>query len=158
MHCRGVQYLAFFDKCQLGGSTANIDIQNSRATVVRRLCGTRTIGSQHRLHVMPGCCANKFPPLLGNHAGNCRRVLATQGLTGKDHDTSIDIIRMQLGRGIGLINNNAQRLFVNPRLALIRRQCHRRLVNRFTGFNDIAAGKILPPAAQRKSRKHDLRA
>ena len=157
MHCGGMQYLALFNHAQLGGAAANIDIQDSFAAVVRRFCCARTVCRQHRLHMMASGGANEFSALLCNECRNALRVFATQGLTGQNHHAGIDIVRVQLGRGVRLINDFTQSAFVNARFALIRRQRYRRLIDCFARFDDIAAGKILAATAQGQFGKNDLR-
>src|SRR5205807_230459 len=80
------------------------------------------------LHVMPGGGADEFAALLGEDFGDALRVLAAERLAGEDHCASVDLVGMQAGGVVGLVDDAPERGIVDALLALVRRERDRRLI------------------------------
>ena len=148
--------LAAFDNGQLGGAAADINIEDPFAGLVRGARRARAIRCQHGFHVMACGGADELTALFGQDRRDRLRVLAPQRLTGQDHGTGVNVVGMQAGALVGLIDNGAQRRFINTGLALIRCECNRRLIQRLARDHEIAAGEVFPHAPQFNARKNHL--
>ncbi len=130
VHCGGAQHLAAFQQRQLGRAAADIDIQHALAQIMRGARRAGSIGGEHRFHMVSGRGTDEFAALVGQQVRNGLRVLAPQRFAGENHGAGIDLVRMQAGRVIGLVNDRPERTLVDAGLALIRSERNRRLVQR----------------------------
>jgi hypothetical protein len=105
---------------------------------------------------MAGGGANEIAALLRQQLGDALGVLAAQRLAGQDHRPGIDLVGIELGGGIGLIDDLLQAGIVNALLAGIGRERHRRLVQRLARNHVVAAGQVLAIAAQVDAREDHL--
>ena len=158
MHGRGRDHLALLDQAELGGAAADVDVEDALALVAGNPRGAGAVGGQHRFHVMAGGGGDEFAALLGQDRGDALRVLAPQRLAGEDDHAGIDVVGMQFGGGIGVVDDGAELGVVDALLALVGRQRDRRLEQGLAGDDVVAAGQILGEAAQMHAREDDLRA
>src|SRR3974377_547199 len=119
MQGRRVYDMACVNDRELRGTPANVHCDNSFLRIVRNASGAGTIGSQHRLHVMPGAGTHEFASVTGNYAGNCRCVLSAQRLAGKDHNTGVDILRKETRGVIGFVKDRCWRRLLDTFVASV---------------------------------------
>ena len=158
MHGCGSNHLAVLDQAEFGGAAADIDVEDALVLVAGDARGAGAVGRQHRFHVMAGGGGDEFAALLGQDLGDALRVLAAQRLARKNNHAGIDLVGMQAGRVIGVVDDGAELFVVDALLALIGRQRHRRLEQGLARDDVIAAGQILGQPAQIDAREDDLRA
>ena len=158
VHRCGRTQLAVFDQTELGCPAANVDIQYARRFVIRAARRTRAVNSQHALHVVPCCCADELAALLGQHRRNGLTVFTTQRLAGQDHRAGIDVVGMHTGCRVGALDDFAQRMGIDERVTLVRRQRVRRLVNRLARDHHITCRQLVGDALQVNFRKDHLSA
>ena len=143
MHGRGRDHLAVLDQAELGGAAADVDVEDALVLVAGDARGARAVGRQHRFHVMAGGGGDEFAALLRQDLGDALRVLAAQRLAGEDHHAGVDLVGMQAGGVIGVVDDGAELCVVDALLALVGRQRHRRLEQGLARDDVIAAGQIL---------------
>ena len=158
MHGGGGDHLAVLDQAELCGAAADIDVEDALVLVAGNARGAGAVGRQHRFHVMAGGGGDEFAALLGQDLGDALRVLAAQRLAGQNDHAGVDIVGMQIGGVIGVVDDGAELFVVDALLALIGRQRHRRLEQGLARDDVIAAGQILGQPAQIDARENDLRA
>src|SRR5580692_4131617 len=107
---------------------------------------------------LAGGGGDEFAALLGQDLGDALRVLAAQRLARKNNYAGVDLVGMQIGGVIGVVDDGAELFVVDALLALIRRQRHRRLEQGLARDHVIAAGQILGQPAQVDPREDHLRA
>ena len=107
---------------------------------------------------MAGGGGDEFAALLGQDLGDALRVLAAQRLAGENDHAGVDVVGMQIGGVIGVVDDGAELFVVDALLALIGRQRHRRLEQGLARDDVIAAGQILGQPAQIDAREDHLRA
>ena len=156
MHRGGGDHLAFFEQRELRCAAADVDVEDALVLVVRDPRGARTVGRQHRLHVMTGGGGDEVAALLGEEPRDRLGVLAPQRLAGEDDDAGVDILRLDAGRRIGLVDDAGERAVVDALVALVGRERHRRLVERLARDHVVAAGEVLAVAAQIDAGENDL--
>ena len=107
---------------------------------------------------MAGGGADQLAAFFGQQFGDGLRIFAAQRLAGEDHHAGVDVVRPQFGGGVGLIDDGAKARAVDVLLAQVRRERHRRTIQRLARRDVIAAGEILAEAAQMHFGEDDLRA
>ena len=125
----GLQF-ALVDQAELAGAAADVDVEDSGRVVERAPRRARTVHRQHALHVVAGGGADELAALLGQDRCDRLRVLAPQGFAGEDHCAGVDVVGMQSGAGIRLLDDLPERRDVDQRVALVGGQRVRRLVQR----------------------------
>ena len=148
VHGRSRDDIALLDHRQLCGAAADVDVEDALVVVVRDQRGARAVGGQHRLHVVAGGGGDEVAALLGQEPRDRLGVLAAQRLTGEDDHAGVDVLRLDAGGRVGLIDDGAELAVVDALVALIRRERHRRLIERFPRHHVVAAGQVLAVAAQ----------
>ena len=76
--------------------------------LVRRLRGAGAVGRQHRFHVMAGGGADELAALLRQELGDAFGVLAPQRLAGEDHGAGVDLVGVEPGRLVGVVDDAAR--------------------------------------------------
>ena len=107
---------------------------------------------------MAGGGGDEFTALLGQDRGDALGILASQSLAGENDHTGIDLVGVQIGGDVSVVDDGAELGVIDALLALVRRQRHRRLEQCLARDDVIAAGQILGEAAQVNAREDDLRA
>ena len=158
MHRGGRDHLAVLDQTELGGAAADVDVENALCLVAGHPRGARAVGREHRLHVMAGGRRDEFAALLGEDRGDAFGVLAPQRLAGQNDHAGIDLVGIEPGGVVGVVDDGAELGVVDALLAPIGRQRDRRLEQCLARDDVVAAGQILGQAAQVDARKYDLRA
>src|SRR5260221_8547023 len=74
---------------ELGGTATDVYVQDMPTLVVRALRRPRTIGGEHRFHVVAGGGADGLARHLGPQPPERPRVLAPQRLAGEDHPARV---------------------------------------------------------------------
>ena len=143
---------ALVDQGELGGAAADVDVEDELAPIVGHPRGPRAVGSQQRLHVVAGRRADELAALVGEKVGDRFRIFPAQCFAGEDDCAAVDLVRMEARTLIGVVDDVAQRAIVDALLALIRRQCDRRLIQRLARHHEVAAGEVLSQAAQVQAR------
>jgi hypothetical protein len=92
---------------------------------------------------MAGSGGDELAARLGQHRGDALRILAAQRLAGEDHHAGVDIVGMDAGGHVGVVDDLAEFLVVDALFALVRGERHRRLKHRLARHHVIAAGQIL---------------
>ena len=156
VHGGGRDHLALLDQAELGGAAADVDVEDALALVAGDPRGARAIGREHRLHMMAGGGGDEFAALLGENRGDCLGVLAPQCLAGENNHAGIDLVGIEIGGDVGVVDDGAKLGVVDAFLALIGRERDRRLKQRLAGNDVIAAGQILSQPAQVDAREDDL--
>ena len=100
-----VHDLPGLDDGQLRGAAADIDVEKRGAAIVRRLGGPRSVGREHRLHVVSGRRADELAPDLRQHVGNRLGILAPQRLAGEDHRAGVHVVRMHASGFVGRVDD-----------------------------------------------------
>ncbi len=149
---------ALFQDGELGRAATDVDVEDALVLVVRDPRRARAVGRQHRLHVVAGSGGDEVAALLGQEPRDRLGVLAPQRLAGEDDHAGIDVLRLDAGSRVGLIDDGGERAVVDALVALIRRERHRRLIERFARHHVVAAGQILAVAAQIDAGEDHLRA
>lgn len=65
---------------------------------------------------------DEIAALLRKQTSNRARILAPQRFAGQDHDTGVDVLRVNAAFLVGVLDNRAKLVVVDPFLALIWRQ------------------------------------
>ena len=113
----GGHQLTVLNQTQLGGATANVDVQDALLVVVTAFGSTRAIHRQHRLHVMACSGADKLAALLCQYGSNRLAVFPAQGFTGQDHRARIHFIRVQTRLLVRLVDDGPQGFGVHQGVA-----------------------------------------
>ena len=108
--------------------------------------------------MVSGGGGDEIAALLRQQGGNRLGILAAQRLAGEDDHAGVDIPRRNARRGIGLLDDGAERDVVDALVARIGRQRHRRLEQGLARHDVVTAGKVLAVAAKIDAREDDLRA
>ena len=85
-------------------------------------------------------------------------IFAAERFAGENDDAGVDIVGMKPRLPIRVINDRSERALVDPRLTLVRRQRHRRLIERFARIDEVSTGQILSPPPHSQPGEHGLRA
>ena len=121
VNCRGRHQLTVLYQTQLGGTTANVDVQDALFVVVAAFGCARAINGQHGFHVVTCCGTNKFTALFCQHSGNRLAVFAAQGFTGEDHRARVHFVGVQTRLLVCLVDDRTQCLGVHQGIALVGR-------------------------------------
>src|SRR5262245_45501644 len=143
---------AFVHYRQLRGAAADVDIEYALVLVVRDARRARPVGGKHRFQVVAGGGAYEFAAFLGEQRRDRLGVLPAQRLPGQDHHAGIDLVGMQPGLRVGLVDDFRQPLVVDPFLVAVRSELDRRLEQGFARNHAIAAGEVLAEPAQVDAR------
>ena len=143
---------------ELRGSTANVDIEDTLTGVVGDARRPRAESCKHCFHVMAGGRADEIATVMRYDVGDSARVLAPQRLAGQDHRSGVHIIRLNVGGGVGLIYDPAERRLVDHVAVGIRREGNGRLVDLLSRRHGVAARELLAEPAHLYARKDHLRA
>ena len=72
--------------------------------------------------------AHELPALLGKDGGDVFGIVAAQRLAGQDHHAGVDVVGMDARGRIRVVDDRAERPVIDPVLARVRREPHRRLM------------------------------
>ncbi len=118
----GLLHLAVHHDRELGGAAADVDVDDAAILVVRALRRARAVGGEHRFHVVAGGGADEFAADLREQLADRLRVLAAQRLAGEDHRAGIDLIGMDAGAGVGILDDLADGILVDAHIARVGRE------------------------------------
>jgi len=105
---------------------------------------------------MRWCAALELAALLRDDAGDGLRILAAQRLAGEDHRAGVDIVGVDAGGMIGVVDDGAELRLVDVFFAAIGRERDAGLEQGFPRHHEIAARQVLAEAAQMDAREDDL--
>ena len=143
---------------QLRRAAPDVDVQDARLPVVADLRRARSVGRQHRLHVVAGGRGQEVAPLPRHDFGDGLGVLAAQRLARQDHHAGVDVGGPDRRFGIGVVDDRAERLGVDLGFAAERREADRRGVGGLAVDDHVARGMAVGLPLQVDGRKDDLRA
>jgi hypothetical protein len=158
MEGRGRDHLSLVDDRELRRAPADVEIEDAAAGVMGCLGGTRAVGGEHRLHVVPGRRADELAAMLRDDARDGLSVLAPQGLAREDHDAGVDLVGVDAGGLVRIVDDVAEAALVDALLALIRRQGDGRLEQGLARNDVIPARKLFTQAPEVQAREDHLRA
>src|SRR5581483_704531 len=153
---RGGEHAAVLDDRELGRATADVDVEQARAAVLRGLRRSGAEGGEHRLHVMAGARADQVAAAVRDHRGDRAGVLAAQRFPGQDHHAGVDVRGLHARLRIGLVHDGAELRGIDAIVLAVGRERHGRLEKRLARDDDVAAGERLAVPAQREAREDDL--
>ena len=107
--------------------------------------------------MVAGGRGDEVAALLGQEPGDRLGILAPQRFAGEDDDAGIDILRLDTGGRVRPIDDGGERAVVDALVALVGRERHRRLIERFPRHHVVAAGQVLTVATQIDAGEDHLR-
>jgi len=108
--------------------------------------------------MMAGRRADELAAVLGKQFGNGLCILPSQGFPRQDDHPRIDLVRVQPGLGVGVVDDVGERRLVNTFLVMVRSERDGRLEQGLAGYHAVAAGEIFAQSPQVDAREYDLRA
>ena len=100
----------------------------------------------------------KSPPCSASRLRDRLRVVAPQRLAGEDHHAGVDVLGVERGLLVGVVDDGAELDVVDPLLALIGRERDRRAEQRLAPDHVVAAGQLLAQPPQMHLGEDHLRA
>ena len=148
-----VLHLAVGADRDLRGAAADIDIHHHAFVADRARRGARAVGRHHGFQAVAGAHRDELAGLLGEQFADGARVLALHRDAGEDQRAGVDLVGIDLGVGVFLGDEGAERLGVDGVLGGIRRQQDVGGVERLALGDDVAAVEPL----QHDAREHQMR-
>ena len=135
----GNRTAAAVDACKLGRAAADINVQQGDAARFRQRHRARAVRRQPRFELVAGAGADEFPRLRGEELVDGARVLALDRLAGEDHRAAVDLIFVETGVAVAVIDEIAECAGVDQAIRTKRRQQDRRAPHDVAADHDKAA-------------------
>ena len=158
LHRRRVKDIPTLDQGQFRGASTDIDVEHRCPALARRLGRARAIRGKHGLRVVTGRHPEKLLTPLPERIGDRRDVLPTLRLTCEHNGTGVYGVRIDVGEGVGLVDEAADGLAIDMLLADVRGQHDRRLIHRLVACHTRPTRRLFRESMESHAGEHHLSA
>ena len=148
-----IDHLAFGADRDLRGAAADVDVHHHAAVADRARRRARAVSRHHGFQAVAGADGDELAGLLGEQIADGAGVLPLHRDAGEDQRAGVDLVGIDLGVGIFLLDEGAERVGVDGVLGGVGRQQDVGGVERLALGDDIAAVEPL----QHDAREHQMR-
>ena len=148
-----IDHLAVGADRDLRGAAADVDIHHHAFVADRARRRARAVGRHHGFQAVAGADGDELAGLLGEQFADGAGVLPLHRDAGQDQRAGVDLVGIDLGVGVFLLDEGAERLGVDGVLGGVGRQQDVGGVERLALGDDIAAVEPL----QHDPREHQMR-